>query len=190
MSISSEDVRKMPLNELNKKRKEILSILQDDQKVTMLESVSSKILISNLKEMEKVIYGEDNRREIMDVRDEKIQENASGVVALIRVNDVVDNGNNTSTINTRIYGVSRNLCADEPFYAQPIAPFCSGFLVSKDIVATAAHCVDDLNDLKAIKFIFGFRMRGTTHAQTVIDNSEIYTGKTIIKRVYTDDGPD
>ena len=67
------------------------------------------------------------------------------------------------------FAVSRNLCENEKFYNQPIAPFCSGFLVANNMIATAAHCVG-IRDFKSIKFVFAFRMKNENEGPSVIDN--------------------
>ncbi len=62
--------------------------------------------------------------------------------------------------------------------------------MAKDLIATAAHCVENPDDLKSIRFVFGFRMKNETEGPMVIDNSDIYEGDNIVKRVFDDNGPD
>jgi hypothetical protein len=154
------------------------------------EVMSSEQLVEKLRIIEKVIYGVDDRKEAYEITNSRIKENINSVVALIRKNDISDNGDGKSTIRTRIFGVARNLCENEKFYNQPIAPFCSGFLVSKDLIATAAHCVENQEDLKSIRFVFGFRMKNQNEGPTVIDNSDIYEGESIVNRILDDNGSD
>lgn len=154
------------------------------------EVMSSEQLVEKLRIIEKVIYGVDDRKEAYEITNSRIKENINSVVALIRKNDISDNGDGKSTIRTRIFGVARNLCENEKFYNQPIAPFCSGFLVSKDLIATAAHCVENQEDLKSIRFVFGFRMKNQNEGSTVIDNSDIYEGESIVNRILDDNGSD
>jgi hypothetical protein len=108
---------------------------------------------------------------------------ADSVVALFRATDVTDNGNGTSTLRTVNFGTAQNLCASERFREQPAGTattgcFCSGFLVARDIIATAGHCM--ISNVTNIRFIFGFRMRDATTAETVISNNEIYSGVSVI----------
>ena len=137
-------------------------------------TVSSNELVEKLRSIEKVIYGVDDRKEVYEISNSQIKDSIDSVVALIRNSNISDNGDGKSTIRTKIFGVSRNLCENEKFYNQPIAPFCSGFLVANDMIATAAHCVENPEDLKSIKFVFGFRMKNENEGPSVIDNSDIY----------------
>lgn len=152
--------------------------------------ISSEELIEKLRSVEKVIYGVDDRKEVYEITNLQIKDNINSVVALIRNDNIIDNGDGKSTIRTRIFGVARNLCGNEKFYNQPIAPFCSGFLVAKNIIATAAHCVENTEDLENIRFVFGFRMSSENDGPSVIDNSDIYKGESIVQRVFDDNGPD
>ena len=116
-------------------------------------------------------------------------DDVDSVVALFDTADVTDNGNGTSTLQTQNFGTARNLCAGERFRDQPIGAFCSGFLVAPDIIATAGHCVNAGN-VTNVRFVFGFRMRNATTAETVINNGEIYHGVAIIGRQEVGNGPD
>jgi hypothetical protein len=149
----------------------------------------TKKIVENVLGRQKVIYGVDNRQDLFDVNDQAIQNSADSAVSLWSAADVVDNGNGTSTLTTQNFGTSRNLCNSEPFRNQPIGAFCSGFLVAPDIIATAGHCVNAGN-VANTSFVFGYRMTNATDAQTVIQNSEIYRGVSIIGRQLTTGGAD
>jgi hypothetical protein len=197
--IKNLDANRMSQEELLATRSAILKEIEnrrDTQRDTESttrggeEVMSSEQLVEKLRIIEKVIYGVDDRKEAYEITNSRIKENINSVVALIRKNDISDNGDGKSTIRTRIFGVARNLCENEKFYNQPIAPFCSGFLVSKDLIATAAHCVENQEDLKSIRFVFGFRMKNQNEGSTVIDNSDIYEGESIVNRILDDNGSD
>ncbi|MGZ7138129.1 MAG: hypothetical protein ACXVI7_08015 [Halobacteriota archaeon] len=52
-------------------------------------------------------------------------------------------------------------------------------MVAPDIIATAGHCTDD-SDMTTVRFVFGFRMKDATTAETVISNAEICSGTLIV----------
>ena len=182
--------------ELLKTRSAILKEIENRKSKTRgledpeVRTISSHELVEKLRSIEKVIYGVDDRKEVYEISNSQIKDSIDSVVALIRNSNISDNGDGKSTIRTKIFGVSRNLCENEKFYNQPIAPFCSGFLVANDMIATAAHCVENPEDLKSIKFVFGFRMKNENEGPSVIDNSDIYEGESIVKRVFDNNGPD
>jgi V8-like Glu-specific endopeptidase len=74
--------------------------------------------------------------------------------------------------------------------AQPIACFCSGFLVAPDVVATAGHCVKSDADLAKVRFVFDFRMVDGDTARTRFGADDVYAGKTLIGRQMASDGSD
>lgn len=154
-----------------------------------LREFDSETLVKVLKDNQKVIYGMDDRLEVFQINDQAILNDVDSVVALFNVNDVVDNGNGTSTLQTQNFGRAYNLCRTERFHEQPIGAFCSGFLVAPDIIATAGHCINQ-NNVTNIRFVFGFRMLNDSTAQTVISNEEIYRGVNLIGRQEIGDGPD
>jgi hypothetical protein len=154
-----------------------------------LKDFEDSALIKALRHKQKAIYGVDDRVDIFQLADPQDIRDASSVVALIDAASVTDNGDGTSSIATSNFGTSQNLCASEPFRSQPIAAYCSGFLVAPDVVATAAHCVTPGSVINT-RFVFGFRMINGTTAQTRIPNTEIYNGVDLIGRRHTDAATD
>ena len=140
-------------------------------------------------ELQKVIYGVDDRQDLYEVTTQALKDDADSVVALFKSSSINDNGDGTSTLATKIYGDAYKLCGSEPFRNQPIGAFCSGVLVAADLVATAGHCVNAQN-VTNVKFVFGFRMKSASEATTVISNGEIYTGKELLGREEEGTGPD
>lgn len=154
-----------------------------------LTSVPTGELIEALRYAQKVIYGTDDRLDMYQVVNMAHLASAESVVLLINADRITANNNGTSTIVTRNFGTSYNLCSTERYRTQPIAGFCSGFLVDPSLIATAAHCVDSSN-LANVRFVFGFQMRNATTAETTISTSEIYRGIRIIGRAIGNQGTD
>ncbi len=154
-----------------------------------LREVDDSTIATALKHNQKVIYGTDDRVDVFLLPPGANLDDVDSVVALFQAGDVTDNGNGTSTLRTRNFGVARNLCSGERFRDQPTGAFCSGFLVAPDIIATAGHCVDTGN-VTNVRFVFGFRMRNATTAETVINNGEIYSGVAVIGRQLDGNGAD
>ena len=157
--------------------------------VPELETVPTGQLIEALRDVQKVIYGTDDRLDMYQVTDAAHRTSADSVVMLVNAGDITANNNGTSTIATRNFGTAYNLCPTERFRDQPIAGFCSGFLVDPSFVATAAHCVENAT-LANVRFVFGFQMRNATTAETTVPTSEIYRGIRIIGRAIGNQGTD
>jgi V8-like Glu-specific endopeptidase len=64
---------------------------------------------------------------------------------------------------------SYNTCSGERFSDQPVLSRCSGFLVGKDILVTAGHCIKTLSDCSNHKWVFDF-VAGTD----LIKKSNVY----------------
>jgi hypothetical protein len=151
---------------------------------TGIKSHSTKALINVLKSKRELIYGVDDRQDYYQL-DSKKKEECDSVVSLWNSSDIQENGNGQSQLQTATFGNAFDLCEEEIFREQPVGAFCSGFLVDKDVIATAGHCVDEDN-VTDVRFVFGYRMEGPNQAQTTINNSEIYRGKEIIGRKLED----
>ena len=149
----------------------------------------AKGLQKKLKRFQKLVYGVDDRQDLYQVADQSIRTLADSVVSLIDISSISDNGDGNSTILSIPFRISNNLCEGERFREQPTAPFCSGFLVAPDIIATAGHCVNQ-NNLARIRFVFGFRMINETQANIVIPNNDIFRGVALIVREEISTGAD
>ena len=147
----------------------------------VLREYDSPTLAKALREMQTVIYESDDRQDLFEVNDQAVLAVSRGVVALVWKSALRNNGNGTSTLTTESFGASKLLCRSEAFFEQPIAAFCTGFLVAPDVVATAGHCVTAEN-VTEVRFVFGFRMIDARHAHTTISNEDIYAGFRVIDR--------
>jgi V8-like Glu-specific endopeptidase len=124
-------------------------------------------------------YGTDDRLDIYELPAGQNREDADSVVALFPDSQVFDMGDGTAALLTGNYGDSYNLCPSERFREQPSGSFCSGVLVAPDIIATAAHCITDMN-IADIRFVFGYHMRDIDTPNLVINKSDMYQGVAVI----------
>ena len=103
----------------------------------------------------RVIYGEDNRKDLYDVSPAWV-ELATATVALFDKADVKFNGD-MAFLNLRPYQHrSKRICSTEAFFDQKIGAFCSGALVTGDAVLTAGHCMSYISDCNGTYVVFGF----------------------------------
>jgi hypothetical protein len=154
-----------------------------------LRDFDDESLVGALKANQKVIYGTDDRVDVFELAAGSDLDDVDSVVALFRSSAVSDNGDGTSTLRIQSFARAQNLCSGERFRDQPVGAFCSGFLVAPDIIATAGHCLNSSN-VTSVRFVFGFRMRDATTAETVIPNTEIYRGVALLGREEVGTGPD
>lgn len=146
-----------------------------------------KLLILKTQKMTNTrgIWFGDDRTDFFDIQDEQVKNNA-GCVALICLEDnLVEEKNGFSTLKVKDYGRTFNLCVNEPFHDQPISKgfSFSGFLVSKDTVATAAHVVNRIK-VSDLRIVFGFKMEGPYKPIIRVPNENIYKGVEAPHKVY------
>jgi hypothetical protein len=155
-----------------------------------LGSYDSKFIVSVLKRKQELMYGKrENISEFYQIHDQALLENLDSVAALFNSSDVVDNGDGTSNLNTRLFGSVYQLCPEENFRAQPVGAFSTGFLVANDIIASSGHSV--IGDVTHVCFVFGYKMTNSVTAHINISNSQIHKGQKIIgRRLESDVGTD
>jgi hypothetical protein len=133
---------------------------------------------------ERVIYGEDHRKDIYQIEDPQIKKLAEATVALVLASDLTENSKGKNwIIHTENYGERRNLCTEEPFFSQPSAPYCTGFLVGANLIATAGHCIRDLDDCRDTKFVFNYKMLSEDLIDLVVPAKLVYGCKNVVKQL-------
>lgn len=90
------------------------------------------------------IYGEDSRKEVVDLKFGQLKRWVDRTVALVEAVNLVE-GSNGVRAKIRSLGEEYRLCRDERFYHQPSLSFCTGFFIAPHWVATARHCVEEID---------------------------------------------
>jgi hypothetical protein len=133
-----------------------------------------------------LVYGTDDRREWYQLTDPAQRRAAESTAALFRFSALSRRRDGAITVRgASTYGATQNLCAEEPYRAQPDAAFCSGFLVAPDVIATAGHCVDSAQDCASIAFVFGYRMNSASAAGTTFPAGDVYFCRAVLGREET-----
>ncbi len=155
-----------------------------------LGNIDDATIIDVLRARQRAIYVVDDRKDVWQLpEDDPMRLSADSVVAVFDTDRIVDNRDGTSTLVTKNFGTSFDLCPEELFREQPVGASLSGFLVAPDIMATAGHAVP-LSSFSAMSFIFGFEMLDQASPRLVINNDEIYRWVEVIDHRMTRKGPD
>ncbi len=130
----------------------------------------------------KIIYGEDHRQDLNgDVPAEWV-EWSKATAAMVQSKDLVK----VPGEDYYSFGddkLSDNVCADERFADQPSLAFCSGFLVGKNLLLTAGHCITKETDCtEKYKWVFDYSVNETTGELNKIVDENIYSCKKIVSR--------
>lgn len=164
----------------------------------------SLVLLSsnNLLAAEKIVYGDDNRVDIVKVRSQKIQEISKAVAG--RISNFSFSKNSDDGLVIKFDDIlklsdewSMNVCSDEKFANQPTVADCTGFLVGENLLVTAGHCVlpagakveDDITrGCVSNSWIFDYKMDKSGEIDLEhIDKNNIVGCKRVIKGKYTRD---
>lgn len=136
-----------------------------------------------------VIYGDDDRLDYFQINDQNTLRQADATVALVRAATLEVNGPLT-TLKTNPYGTSLGLCVSEPFYNQETLAFCSGSLITPDIVLTAGHCLRSQLTCDSTRFVFGFRVGDPLTLPRQVSNDMVFSCKTLLHSVADATGED
>jgi len=119
------------------------------------------------------IYGADDRRDWYQVADGHLRDWASSTAALIYWSDLKQEGDSFRISATK-YGQAEKLCTNQPFWHQPTAAQCTGFLVGPNLMVTAGHCIESAADCRKSAFVFDY----------AVTDPRIFPGRAEAKNVY------
>lgn len=145
--------------------------------LAFLVTFSPQVMASN---GQKAIYGSFDNEFISMKAPQKIREMATGITYLVD-NILVSHKSATESV---IYGQTLrerdNLCSDQKFSENLTAGFCTGFLVGKDIIVTAGHCVNEETKCKSTSFVFGVNSAKEDSYQFKVLRNNIYSCKRVL----------
>lgn len=139
---------------------------------------------------DKVIYGEDNRQDIVDVESAAWVEIANSTAVMIAKEDIPGGkggkGGRGGKTGITISGptlASRGICPSERFANQPTVGNCSGFLIDEKTIVTAGHCMTTPEDCSDYKWAFDYKVEVPGVDSVTLQKNNIYGCKKIIKQV-------
>ncbi len=135
---------------------------------------------------EHAIYGPDNRKDVVALPADNWQRKVAASTCILTNKSRVtkDGVNYKLTLEEYKQGAAGEIecCAGEAFKTQKTGGWCSGFLVGKNVVATAGHCTDATDAaVKNIAFVFGFATDASGNTPATLAEGNVYFGKKIIK---------
>lgn len=128
-----------------------------------------------------VIYGEDNRVDTMFSPSPLYKKLAQSSAAMV-LNENIVFKSNVAELHGETLGESESLCEKERFYSQPSVAWCSGFLVGKDLVVTAGHCMESITDCAKAKWVFNFKADHEAQTAFSVSKDDVFSCKKIVKQ--------
>ena len=129
----------------------------------------------------KVIYGEDNRVDVMESTNNMFVELAQSTAAQIPNILVSRDTNGDITLSGKSLE-SRGICSEERFSEQTTAARCSGFLVGENLLVTAGHCIKSNSDCSRYSWVFDYKIEGKDDASVTVRKENVYACKKIISQ--------
>ncbi|MBD65998.1 MAG: peptidase [Halobacteriovoraceae bacterium] len=130
----------------------------------------------------KVIYGEDNRVDVMDSTNNMFVELSQSTAAMIPSSDLRAQTNGEVQIRSKTLQSSMRVCSTERFANQPTAANCSGFLVGENLLVTAGHCIRSQRDCSSNDWVFDYKLESKNQSGISVDKNSVYKCKRIISQ--------
>ena len=122
-------------------------------KITLVFLIFSTLALGN--DRAKVIYGEDDREDILNTKNHHYQYLAESTAAMINKNKFIKQ-NGSYVVTGQLLKDKMNLCEEERFGNHVTAATCSGFLVAPNILVTAGHCAEVSNFCSNFYWAFNY----------------------------------
>lgn len=117
------------------------------------------VILSTIPTASAEVYGTDNRLDLKDIHSKRWKSWAQSVAGIVHSDSLTPEGNTLFKLKTvPLKKKISDLCADEPFLEQETGPFCTAFLVSENILATAGHCIKNEDRCKKLSFLFDYEL--------------------------------
>lgn len=130
----------------------------------------------------KVIYGEDNRKDVFESTDPMLVELSKSTAAMISSDKLRDDRKDGEVDITDQTLQRRGICAKERFSQQITAADCSGFLVAPNVLVTAGHCIRNQSDCASNKWVFDYKVDHADQGIVTVPSANVYSCKKIISR--------
>ncbi len=130
--------------------------------------------------VDKVVYGDDDRLDIFETTNPLYVDIARSTAAMIETSSLTTSGDNVVITGETLE--QRGICATARFAKQITAAMCSGFLVGKDLLVTAGHCIRTQADCDTYSWVFDYNMTTPDKTEFSVSKSSVYKCKKIVSQ--------
>ncbi len=121
------------------------------------------------------IYGEDSRKDLFEIRDQKTLGWAASTAAVIDRGDLTSRPDGRIQLSrTETYRDAYDLCEGERFAEQPSVSTCSSALVAPNLMLTAKHCLPRLDPCAKMHFVFDYAIRQQGQDPLVVSPEQVF----------------
>ncbi|MBH47438.1 MAG: peptidase [Halobacteriovorax sp.] len=140
---------------------------------------SSLLFAQDMSVIPKVIYGDDNRVDVIDSNNPLFVKLALSTAAQIDKSKITVRGAD-AVLAFESLERGMGVCPTEKFAAQNSIARCSGFLIAKDLLVTAGHCVRSQEECEKYSWVFDYREGEVDDGK--LPSSSVYNCKKIINQ--------
>ncbi|MDA8886216.1 ankyrin repeat domain-containing protein [Bacteroidia bacterium] len=134
------------------------------------------------------VFGADDRKEVNDVNG--IADFTRATAVMIPKKNINGNRISGNTLRERLTYLHKSKIFDEnvKFLDQPTCANCTGFLIAPDILVTAGHCIEKLEDAKDYAWVFDYTVDkvSTTGTSVSVKKSDIYYVEEVMSAYFQD----
>jgi len=129
-----------------------------------------------------LIYGKDDRYEVDNYTDNDFIEKANSVALRIPNKRLSEDREDSAFLNfphRKLAQAIPEICPNERFIDQYTVGDCSGFLIARNKLVTAGHCMVTEQECSSNKWVFGFK-----EGMTQLKKEDVYSCKKIIAQKF------
>ncbi|MBY0416274.1 MAG: serine protease, partial [Bdellovibrionales bacterium] len=130
---------------------------------------------------EKVVYGEDNRKDVFESANALYKTLSQATAAMIPNGALSKNEDGSFRVSGGTLE-DDGVCSDARFAKQTVAANCSGFLVGDQYLVTAGHCIESMTSCSNYSWVFGFSNESAEKSEYNVTDKDIYTCTQIVSR--------
>jgi V8-like Glu-specific endopeptidase len=131
-------------------------------------------------DVEKVVYGDDNRLDVFQTTNPLYKKLAAGTAAMISDSHLDKVGDLVTVTGGTLQ--DDGVCMDEKFIHQTTSAMCSGFLVGKNLLLTAGHCIESMDDCENNSWVFDYSNTESEKTLYTVNKKDVYKCTKIIAR--------
>lgn len=139
------------------------------------------------------VFGDDDRVEVKDA--EGFQDFARATAVMVSRNNIFNEEFYSWSLREKIqnkYGRDIKISDDVRFLDQPAIGSCTGFLIAPDILVTAGHCINSMEEAEGIVWVFDYtsELKFINNRKLNFSEDNIYEVESIITSKLDDETED